>query len=78
MFGRSTGAMNYAEIIASLPQDLQMPMLKLVEAVERDLREQLAVRRQDIDDLQAVVGELAEAQKRTEQRLTLERPAAVV
>ena len=70
MLNRSTSPVSYVEIIESLPQDLQMPMLKLVEAVERDLREQLAVRRQDIDDLRAVVAELAEAQRQSEARLS--------
>jgi hypothetical protein len=61
--------MNYASILQDLPPDLQLVMLKLVEAVEQNLRDELAVRRQDFDDLKAAVKELTEAQKRTEQRV---------
>src|SRR5713226_3734896 len=61
--------MSRAEIIQRLPEEWRMTMLELVEVVEKDLRDQLAVRRQDIDELRAVVRELAEAQKRTEQRV---------
>jgi len=61
--------MSYVSIVQDLPQELQLPMLKLVDAVQRDMRSQLAVRRQDFDELKAVVHELAEAQKRTEQRV---------
>lgn len=61
--------MSYASILQDLPQELQLPMLRLVEAVQKDLRDQLAVRREDFDALRATVHELAEAQKRTEQRL---------
>ncbi|MCX7670317.1 MAG: hypothetical protein N2439_09625 [Anaerolineae bacterium] len=52
-----------------LPQDLQFPMLEFAEALEEDLRAKLAVRREDVEALQSVVRELAEAQKRTEQRV---------
>lgn len=68
--------MSYASIVQDLPQEFQLTMLKLVEAVEQNMREQLAVRREDFDALQSVVQELAEAQKRTEQRL--DRLEAVV
>ena len=61
--------MSYAAIIQDLPPDLQLTMLKLVEAVEQNMRAQLAVRREDFDGLQTVVQELAEAQKRTELRV---------
>ncbi|MGC8780134.1 MAG: hypothetical protein ACP5UQ_04630 [Anaerolineae bacterium] len=52
-----------------LPQDLQFPMLEFAEALEEDLRAKLAVRREDVEALQATVRDLAEAQKRTEQRV---------
>lgn len=68
MRDRST-IVGYAEIIENLPQDLQLPMLKLVEAVEKDMREQLAVRRQDFDELRDSVLTLAEAQRQSEARL---------
>ena len=67
---------SYVSIIQDLPQDLQFPMLKLLDAVQRDMRDQLAVRRQDFDELRTEVHGLAEAQKRTEQRL--ERLEAIV
>jgi myosin heavy subunit len=66
--------MTYASIIRKLPQDIQYPMLELIETLQRDMREQYAVRRQDFEALSAAVAELAQAQKRSEERLTrLER-----
>ena len=44
-------------------------MLELIETLQRDMREQYAVRRQDFEALSAVVAELARAQKRTEERV---------
>lgn len=57
--------MTLAEIFASFPPELQPAVSQLVEV----LREEFGVRRSDFDDLKAVVRELAEAQKRTEQRV---------
>jgi hypothetical protein len=68
--------MSYVQIVQRLPEEWRPVMLELVEVMEKDMREQLAVRRQDFDALTAVVQELAEAQKRTEQRL--DRLEAVV
>lgn len=48
---------------------LQMTMLELAEAMEQQLREQLAVRREDFIALSATVQELADAQARTEWEL---------
>ncbi len=62
--------MNYISVIQDLPQEFQLPLLKLIDLVQRDLRDQLAVRRQDFDELKAEIRELAEAQQRTEQRVT--------
>ena len=53
--------------IEAMPYDLQVPMLKVLDAFQRDLREQLAVRREDFDKLQATVAQLARSQDRTEQ-----------
>jgi len=61
--------MSYVQIVQRLPEEWRPAMLELVEVMGKDMREQLAVRRQDFDALTAVVQELAEAQKRTEQRL---------
>ncbi|GIV76103.1 MAG: hypothetical protein KatS3mg050_0497 [Litorilinea sp.] len=61
--------MSIISIIQEFPPELQPSMLKLMEALERDLREKYAVRREDFDALRATVQELAEAQRRTEQRV---------
>ena len=61
--------MSYSAIIHRLPQDIQFPMLELVEVMQQDMRIQYAVRREDYDDLRAAVLELAQAQARTEARL---------
>ncbi|HBY94166.1 MAG TPA: hypothetical protein DEP84_09425 [Chloroflexi bacterium] len=61
--------MSYASILQNLPEELRLTMLELVEAVEQNLRDQLAVRREDFDALRATVRDLAEAQKRTEQQV---------
>jgi hypothetical protein len=53
--------------IEAMPYDLQVPMLKVLDAFQRDLREQLAVRREDFDKLQATVAQLARSQDRTEE-----------
>jgi hypothetical protein len=57
--------MSLAEIFANFPPELQPSVAQLVEA----LREEFGVRRTDFDELKAVVRDLAEAQKRTEQRI---------
>ena len=57
--------MTLAEIFASFPPELQPAVSQLVEV----LREEFGVRRSDFDDLKAIVRDLAEAQKRTEQRV---------
>lgn len=61
--------MSYVSIAEELPQEFRLPFLKFVEAFAKDLRDQLAVRREDFDGLTATVRELAEAQKRTEQQI---------
>ncbi len=61
--------MNIASIVQRLPEELQFIMLELVEAVEQDMRAKLAVRREDFEALQAIVRELAEAQKDTERNV---------
>ncbi len=75
--------MSYVQIIQQLPQELQMPMVELVDAVKASMREELAVRRQDIEaftaaqnraeqrlsEVETIVAELARAQKQAEQRV---------
>jgi hypothetical protein len=57
--------MTYAEIFADLPQELRLPIARLVDA----LREELAVGHTDFEELKAIVRDLAQAQARTEARL---------
>lgn len=57
--------MPYAEIFEAFPPDLRLPIARLVDA----LKEELEVRRTDFEELRGVVGDLAEAQKRTEIRM---------
>jgi hypothetical protein len=57
--------MAYAEIFADLPQELRLPMARLVDT----LREELAIGRADFDELKAIVRDLARAQAHTEVRL---------
>lgn len=61
--------MSYVQILQRLPEEWRLPMLEFADAMEKRLRDQLAVRRQDFDALTAVVHELTEAQKRTEERV---------
>ncbi len=59
--------MGYAQIIQRLPEDTRLIMLELVESVEENLRQQLAVRREDFDHLQASIDQ---AHQQSEQRLS--------
>jgi len=61
--------MSYAAAVRKLPQDLQMPMLEFAEAIRESMRAELAVRREDINAVWKAIRDLAEAQKRSEQRL---------
>lgn len=61
--------MSYLTLIQELPRDLQLTMLRLVESVEQNIREQYAVRREDFDALKSVVQDMATSQNRTEQRV---------
>ena len=57
--------MAYTEIFADLPQELWLPIARLVDT----LRDELAVWRTDFEELKAIVRDLAQAQARTEVRL---------
>lgn len=61
--------MGYANLISELPSELQMPLLRLVEGIESTMRDELAVRRSDFDELRGTVQELVTAQKRTDQSI---------
>jgi hypothetical protein len=53
------------EAIESFPEELRVPLARLIDA----LRAELSVQRSDFEELKAVVRELAEAQRRTEERV---------
>ena len=56
-------------ILEEFPQESQAGMLRFAEALEQSLREQLAVRREDVDALRSDIRDVAAAQQRTEERL---------
>ncbi len=62
--------MSYMTAVETMPHDLQMPMLKVLDAFQRDMREQLAVRREDLEKLQSTFDALGVAQRQSEVRLT--------
>jgi len=57
--------MRIADVIKEFPEELQEPVTHLVEV----LHSELGVTREEFSELKDVVKELAEAQKRTEQRV---------
>ena len=57
----------YLEVIEELPKEFRYPIMKAFELLREELAE--TVKRSDFEELKAVVKELAEAQKRTEQRV---------
>lgn len=57
----------YLEAIDGLPVEIKLPLMKAFELFREEIAE--TVRKSDFDELKKVVGELAEAQKRTEQRV---------
>ena len=62
--------MSYVTAVEEMPRDLQMPMLKAFDAFQRDMHQQLAVRREDFEKLKDAVYALSVAQKQGEARLT--------
>lgn len=40
--------MSYVSILPRLPSELQLPMVEIVEALRKDLRQELAVRRETL------------------------------
>jgi hypothetical protein len=61
--------MSYAPILRNLPEELRFTMLELIEAVEENMRDQLAVRREDFDALHTTVREVADVQYQTVERV---------
>jgi len=58
----------YIEAIEGLPVELKLPLMKAFELFREEIAE--TVKRSDLEGLKAVVRELAEAQRGSEQRLT--------
>jgi molecular chaperone GrpE (heat shock protein) len=61
--------MSVVTTVQQLPPELRFPMLEFAEAIEQKMHSELAVRREDFSALQATVQDLAEAQRRLEQRV---------
>ncbi len=59
--------LKYLEAIEELPKELKGPLVHVLELFRQEIAE--TVKRSDFDELKKVVAELAEAQKRTEQRV---------
>ena len=57
----------YLEAIEQLPEEFRFPVMKALELLREDLAD--TVKKSDFEELKAVVKELAEAQKRTEERV---------
>jgi DNA repair exonuclease SbcCD ATPase subunit len=57
----------YLEAIETLPPEIKLSLIKAFELFKEEIAE--TVKRSDFEELKAVVRELAEAQKRTEQRV---------
>jgi len=60
---------SYLEIMDEFPAELRKPMLRLIETVLVQLKEEFAVRREDFEEVRTALRELAQAQKRTEERV---------
>jgi hypothetical protein len=60
---------DYTSILANLPPEMQSTLLKLVEAVEQNLREQLVAQRGEMLDVRALANGLLELQQASIQRL---------
>ncbi len=57
----------YLEAIETLPSEIKLPLIKVFELFKEEIAE--TVKRSDFEELEVVVRELAEAQKRAKQRL---------
>jgi len=55
----------FTEVISSFPPDLQGPVLQLWNVI----KDELGVKREDFTELKSIVQELAQAQRRTEERV---------
>ena len=57
----------YFDAIEELPNEIKLPLIRVLELFREEIAE--TVKRSDFEELKFVVKELAEAQKRTEQRV---------
>jgi len=60
---------SYLEIMDEFPAELRKPLVRLVDIVLLRLREEFAVKREDFAEVRNALRELADAQKRTEERV---------
>jgi hypothetical protein len=59
----------YMRILERVPNELKEPLVDLAEAIESRLRSELSVPRYDFGHLDRIVTELAQAHKRSKERL---------
>jgi len=57
----------YFDAIEELPNEIKLPLIRVLELFREEIAE--TVKRSDFEELKSVVKELAEAQKKTEQRV---------
>jgi len=62
--------LEYIEILESFPEELREPMLKLIGSVEDRILSRLEVTKGDFLSLRDAIKELAEAQRKSEERIT--------
>ncbi|HID55188.1 TPA: hypothetical protein EYP37_01570, partial [Candidatus Poribacteria bacterium] len=60
--------LEYLEILKGFPEELREPMLKLIESIENRIYSRLEVTKEDFLALRNAIGELVEAQRRSEER----------
>lgn len=61
--------MSYLRFLADLPADIQKPMAHLLEAFQEEMRSQFVVSQEQRRGLQNLVVDLAESQRRTDERM---------
>ena len=67
---------DYLNALEQIPAELRNPLVELTEAIEKRMRTEFAVRRQDLIRLESIVAELAQDQKET--RAELKETAQIV
>jgi hypothetical protein len=69
MYKMAKAKPGYMEIVEEFPIEMHKPILRLADAIMERTRAEFAVRREDFDELRSAIAGLAQAQKRTEQRV---------